>query len=105
MFRHEPISPVAGSLYRPQRAASYEHPPTQTRDPPNVISVEYALIAALTNKRVPPALPGRQQKFDIYGGRIGRSIDEAPNHEPPSTRKGVPSMDDYENVKPQQRDL
>jgi Glycosyl transferase 4-like domain len=39
---------------------------------------------------------GRQQKFDISGGRIRWSIDEAPNHERPSTRKGVPSMDDYE---------
>src|SRR6201981_1640306 len=47
---------------------------------------------------VPPALPGRQQKFDISGGRLRESIDETPNREPPSTRKGVPSMDDYESL-------
>src|SRR6202158_1425559 len=47
---------------------------------------------------VPPALPGRQQKFDISGGRHRRAIDETPNREPPSTRKGVPSMDDYESL-------
>ena len=39
-----------------------------------------------TNKGVPPALPGRQQKFDISGGRLPRSIDETPNREPPRTR-------------------
>jgi putative transposase len=44
---------------------------------------------------VPPALPGRQQKFDISGSR---PIDETPNREPPSTRKGVPSMDDFESL-------
>src|SRR6516164_8612214 len=47
---------------------------------------------------VPPALPGRQQKFDISGGRLRRAIDETPNREPPSTRRGVPSMDDYESL-------
>src|SRR6266568_6465301 len=47
---------------------------------------------------VPPALPGRQQKFDISGGRHRRSIDETPNREPPSTRRGVPSMGDYESL-------
>src|SRR6516162_8699206 len=47
---------------------------------------------------VPPALPGRQQKFDISGGRLRRAIDETPNREPPSTRTGVPSMDDYESL-------
>ena len=47
---------------------------------------------------VPPALPGRQQKFDISGGRHRRAIDETPNREPPSTRTGVPSMDDYESL-------
>src|SRR6202035_5223504 len=47
---------------------------------------------------VPPALPGRQQKFDISGGRHRRAIDETPNREQPSTRRGVPSMDDYENL-------
>jgi len=31
----------------------------------------------------PPALPGRQWKFDISGGRPGRSIDETPGREPP----------------------
>ena len=35
---------------------------------------------------VPPALPGRQQKFDI----LGSPIEETPNCEPPSTRRGVP---------------
>src|SRR4030088_250273 len=47
---------------------------------------------------VPPALPGRQQKFDISGGRHRRAIDETPNREQPSTRRGVPSMDDYESL-------
>src|ERR1700758_2941338 len=47
---------------------------------------------------VPPALPGRQQKFDISSSRLPRPIDETPNREPPSTRKGVPSMDDYESL-------
>src|ERR1700681_2949245 len=47
---------------------------------------------------LPPALPGRQQKFDISGGRHRRAIDETPNREQPSTRKGVPSMDDYESL-------
>jgi putative ABC transport system substrate-binding protein len=32
---------------------------------------------------VPPALPGRQQKFDISGGRHRRAIDETPNREQP----------------------
>jgi hypothetical protein len=36
---------------------------------------------------IPPALPGRQQKFDISGSRIHRLIDEALNREPPSTQK------------------
>jgi hypothetical protein len=36
---------------------------------------------------VPPALPGRQQKFDISGSRIHRPIVEALNREAPSTRK------------------
>src|SRR5437762_322313 len=47
---------------------------------------------------VPPALPGRQQKFDISGGRPPGSIDETLNREPPSTRKGVPSMDEFESL-------
>jgi hypothetical protein len=47
---------------------------------------------------VPPALPGRQQKFDISGGRHRRAIDETPNREQPSTGRGVPSMDDYESL-------
>src|SRR5216684_2009347 len=47
---------------------------------------------------VPPALPGRQQKFDVSGGRPPWAIDETPNREPPSTRNGVPSMDDYESL-------
>src|SRR5881394_4076268 len=47
---------------------------------------------------VPPALPGRQQKFDISGGRPPGSIDETLNSEPPSTRKGVPSMDEFESL-------
>jgi REP element-mobilizing transposase RayT len=47
---------------------------------------------------VPPALPGRQQKFDISGGRHRRAIDETPNREQPSTRRGVPSRDDYESL-------
>jgi len=38
---------------------------------------------------VPPALPGRQQRFDISGSRPRRAIDETPNREPPSTRRGV----------------
>jgi hypothetical protein len=40
----------------------------------------------------------RQQKFDISGGRHRRAIDETPNREGPSTRRGVPSMDDYESL-------
>src|SRR5258706_289252 len=51
-----------------------------------------------TQMGVPPALPGRQQKFDISGGRHRRAIDETPNREQPSTRRGVPSMDDYESL-------
>ena len=47
---------------------------------------------------VPPALPGRQQKFDVSGGRHRRSVGEAPNREPPSTRRGVRSMDDDERL-------
>src|ERR1700726_2779765 len=47
---------------------------------------------------VPPALPGRRQNFDISGGRHRQAIDETPNREPPSTRRGVPSMDDYESL-------
>ena len=41
----------------------------------------------LTNKGVPPALPGRQQKFDISRSRLPRSVDGTPNSEPPSARK------------------
>src|SRR5262249_1933629 len=47
---------------------------------------------------VPPALPGRQQRVDISGSRPRRAIDETPNREPPSTRRGVPSIDDYERL-------
>ena len=46
---------------------------------------------------VPPALPGRQQKFDISGGRHRRPSTNS-NREQPSTRRGVPSMDDYESL-------
>ena len=52
----------------------------------------------LTPMGVPPALPGRQQKFDVSGGRHRRSVGEAPNREPPSTRRGVRSMDDDERL-------
>jgi hypothetical protein len=41
----------------------------------------------LTNMGVPPALPGRQQKFDISRSRLPRSMDGTPNSEPPSARK------------------
>ena len=47
---------------------------------------------------VPPALPGRQQKFDVSGGRLPRSIDETLNRELPSTRKGISSTDDHESL-------
>ena len=64
-------------------------------------SCSYGLTIALAPRRgsaergsgslnpmgVPPALPGRQQKFDISGGRHRRAIDEIPNREPPSTRE------------------
>src|SRR6516164_3039031 len=43
---------------------------------------------------VPPALPGRQQQFDISGSPSTR----LQIREPPSTRKGIPSMDDYESL-------
>jgi hypothetical protein len=34
-------------------------------------------------KGVPPALPGRQSKFDVSGGMPRLSIDETPEREPP----------------------
>jgi len=43
---------------------------------------------------VPPALPGRQQQFDISGSPSTR----LQIREPPSTRKGIPSTDDYESL-------
>src|SRR6201997_2280990 len=57
-----------------------------------------AALTLLNQKGVPPALPGRQQKFDVSGDRLPRPTDETPNREPPSTRNGVPSMDDYESL-------
>ena len=43
-------------------------------------------------------MPGRQQKFDISGGRHHRSIDEITNRERPSARRGIPSMGGYESL-------
>jgi hypothetical protein len=36
----------------------------------------------------PPALPGRQSKFDISGGRPRLSIGETPEREPPKRSRG-----------------
>src|SRR5450432_2811235 len=36
----------------------------------------------------PPALPGRQSKFDISGGRPRLSIGETPEREPPKQSRG-----------------
>jgi hypothetical protein len=42
---------------------------------------------------VPPALPGRQQEFDISGTHRGSSP-----REPPSITKGSSAMDDYNSL-------
>ena len=49
-------------------------------------TVEDLNIALLVYKGDPPALPGRQQKFDIYRSRPSM---KPPAHKPPRTRKGV----------------
>src|ERR1700730_10127475 len=43
-------------------------------------------------------MPAHRCMDTIQGGAVRRSNDETPNREPPSTRRGVPSMDDYESL-------
>jgi hypothetical protein len=40
-------------------------------------------LSLSNTKGVPPALPGRQSKFDVSGGMPRLSIDETPEREPP----------------------
>ena len=49
---------------------------------------------------VPPALPGRQQKFDISLSQLPRSVDGTPSSEPPSARKEFRQRGSHVVVKP-----
>ncbi len=45
---------------------------------------DFAVIrSVLILPAVPPALPGRQQQFDVSGGNPRLSTDETPHREPP----------------------
>jgi hypothetical protein len=44
-----------------------------------------------------PRLYGHISEYSTLG-RLPRAIDETPSREPPSTRKGVPSMDGHESL-------